>query len=115
MKKENSFLHPLYEEHATLYCDNLTLHLDGFRNGPDFVSLPPLYESGLFAIYSLLERMLPGLQGISVMGIYREDESAPFIAWDLMLLTGEDEGFFLPMESAASLFAQNGIPYYRRR
>ena len=31
-----------------------------------------------------------------------------------MLLTGEDEGFFLPMESAASLFAQNGIPYYRR-
>lgn len=98
-----------------LFCDGLTLHADGFRSGPDALPLPPFYERGLCAVYNLLEQMLPGLQGISIMGIYtEEEESAPFIAWDLMLVTGEDDTIFLPMERAASLFSQNGIPYYHR-
>ena len=114
MKRENAFLNPRYEEHATLFCDGISLHSDGYRSGPDKLPLPAFYESGLCAIHHLLERMLPGLRGISVQGIWTDEKNAPFCAWDLWLLTGEDDGFFLPMSSAASLFSQNGIPYFHR-
>ena len=114
MERENAFLYPRYEEHATLFCDGISLHSDGFVSGPDKLPLPAFYEAGLCAIYHLLERMLPGLQGISVHGIWWDDESAPFCAWDLWLLIGEDDGFYLPMSSTASLFSQNGIPYFHR-
>ena len=114
MAHENSFLNPRYEEHARLFSDGITVQLDGFRSGPEALPLPAFYKSAFCNVFHLLEKMLPGLQGISVLGIWREDEDNPFCAWDLWLLTGEDDGFYLPMDTAASLFSQNGIPYFHR-
>lgn len=112
MTKENNFLHPLYEERATLFCDGLTLHSESTRSYPDGLPLPPLYETGFCAIFHLLERMLPGLKSISSLGLWIEDEESRFVAWDLWLHTAEDDGFFLPMASAGALFSRNGIPYF---
>lgn len=114
MKKEHTFLYSGCEEHASIFCNGTAFHIDGFRSGPDNLSLPLYYASGFKAIFHLLSGMLPGLIGIDSMGIWTEDTSAPFLAWDLLLLTSEDDGFFLPMSSAASLFSRNGIPYFHR-
>ena len=114
MKKDNSFIYARHEEHATLFCDGSSLHLDAFESGPDNLPLPPFYEAAFRAVFHLLEGMLPGLQGICAQGVWSDDESSPFIAWDLWLLTGKEDGFYLPMSSAAALFSQNGIPYYHR-
>ena len=111
---QNLFLYPKYEEHVRLHCDGIALHSDGLRSGPDALPLPEFYSRGLFAVFQLLEAMLPGLVCISVMGIWEDKDDAPFTAFDLWLQTGEEDGFYLPLATAASLFSQNGIPYFRK-
>ena len=110
----NHFLFTNYEEHLRLHCDGITLHTDGLRSGPDALPLPELYVRGLSAIFHLLEAMLPGLTCISVMGMWEDNTELPFTAFDLWLQTGEEDGLYLPMATAASLFSQNGIPYFHK-
>ena len=110
----NPFLYSHYEEHVRVHCDGIGIHSDGLRSGSDALPFPEFYARGLFAIYQLLEAMLPGLACISVMGMWEDDADAPFTAFDLWLQTGEEDGFYLPMATAASLFGQNGIPYFHK-
>ena len=113
MHRLKDSLPPLYEAHVRLTCDGRTLHADGLPEGPDTVPLPGWYCSGLSAIFHLLESMLPSITCISVLGIWHQGEDPVFCALDLWAQTGE-EGFYLPMSSAAMLFQQNGIPYYHK-
>ena len=110
----NSFLYPNYEEHVRLHFDGISLHSDALRSGPDALPFPELYERGMRAIYHLLEAMLPGLVCISAMGMWEDRRDYPFTAFDLWLQTAEEDGFYLPMATAASLFGQNGIPYFHK-
>ena len=110
----NDALYPLYEAHVHLTCDGLTLHADGLPSGPDSLTLPSFYHAGLCSIYTLLDKMLPDLSCISVLGIWRQeahDSRSDFIAFDLWAQQGE-EGFYLPMKTAQALFSQHGIPYF---
>ncbi len=111
MAKLNDYLYPLYEAHVRLHCDGFSLHADGFPSGPDSVPVPERCRTGLCNIYSLLENMVPALTCISVMGIWTYGAQFPFCAMDLWVQTGDD-GFYLPMRSAAALFCEQGIPYY---
>lgn len=113
----NDYLYPLYEAHVRLTCDGNALHADGLPQGPDSLPLPAFYRAGVFAIYHILEAMLPSILCISIMGIWsqkQESTEAPFCAFDLWIQCDENEGFYLPMASAASLFSNNGIPYYHQ-
>ena len=112
--RHKPFLFSNYEEHVRVHCDGIDIHTDGLRSGPDALPLPEWYHRGFLAIYHLLESMLPGLICISILGMWEEDESAPFTAFDLWLQTGEEDGFYLPLSSAHTLFSQNGIPYFRK-
>ena len=110
----NDYLFPLNEAHVRLNCDGDSLHLDGLPDGPDSVSLPELYRRGLRAAYNVLESLLPGLTCISVLGIwFAADAASPFVAFDLWVQRG-GEGFYLPMATSASLFQENGIPYFHQ-
>lgn len=113
MAKLNDYLYPLYEAHVRLHCDGLSLHADGFPAGPDTLSLPALYTTALCNIFCLLEKLVPALTCISILGIWTDRDALPFCAMDLWLQTG-DEGFYLPMKTAASLFSEQGIPYYHK-
>ncbi len=112
--RHNPFLFSHYEEHVRIHCDGIAIHSDALRSGPDALPLPEFYSRGFFAIYHLLEAMLPGLVCISVMGMWEDNVAAPFTAFDLWLQTGEEDGFYLPLASAHSLFSQNGIPYFHK-
>ena len=109
--------HALQEAHVRITCDGNAIHLDGLPMGPDTFTLPPYYQSGLYAIFHLLEAKVPAMLCISILGIWRETpetKDAPFFAFDLWIQNDQREGFYLPMESAASLFSRNGIPYYHQ-
>ena len=112
--KHHPFLNSHYEEHVRVHCDGISFHSDGLRSGPDTLPFPECYARGFFAIYQLLEAMLPGLVCISVMGLWEDKRDSPFTAFDLWLQTGEEDGFYLPSATAVSLFSQNGIPYFRK-
>ncbi|MBO4466588.1 MAG: hypothetical protein J5745_00600 [Bacteroidales bacterium] len=111
MTKLNDTLYPLYEEHVHLLCDGLALHVDGLPQSFSAASLPDFYRVGLCSIYALLERMVPAITCLSVLGIWHAEEDPLVVAFDLWVQTGE-EGFYLPMSTAAALFRDNGIPYY---
>ena len=59
--RHNPFLYSHYEEHVRVHCDGIGIHSDGLRSGPDALPFPEFYARGLFAIYQLLEAMLPEL------------------------------------------------------
>ncbi len=111
MTKLNDTLYPLYEEHVHLLCDGKALHADGLPQPCSAASLPDYYRAGLCGIYSLLERMVPAITCLSMLGIWHAGEDPLVVAFDLWVQTG-DEGFYLPMSTAAALFRDNGIPYY---
>ncbi len=113
MSKNTSNFLSLREARIRLTCNGYTLHADGFPSGPDTVPFPPFYKTGLCQIFNYLEARLPGLTCISVLGIWFQDENPPFYAMDLWVQEGE-EGFYLPMSMASSLFQENGIPYYHK-
>ena len=113
----NDYLYPLYEAHVRLLHDGSALHIDGLPAGPDSLPMPAYYRTGMQAIFHILEAMLPELTAISVLGIWTDKEEAkdtPFCAFDLWVQVSKTEGFYLPMDSAASLFCNNGIPYYHK-
>ena len=107
---ENKNRQPISERHLSLSYDGQLLSVD---NLPASVTLPSALESGLRAIFSVLEGILHDLTGICVRGIYTPDAHLPFCAFDLWVQAG-DEGFFLAMDSAAALFRDHGIPCFRR-
>ena len=108
------YLYPLNEAHVRLNYDGQDLHLDGLPDGPDSVALPELYRRGFRALYHVLDSLIPGLSCISVLGIwFAGDSDSPFVAFDLWAQRGE-EGFYLPMATSASLFQENGIPYFHK-
>ena len=114
-KKEmmmNAFTHPLCESHVRVTCDGFTLCLDGGTEEGSSL-LPEYYHSGICSIFHLLTRQFPALSCISILGILDAQEEAPFTAFDLWLQSG-DEGCYLPMPYAATLFRDNGIPYYHK-
>lgn len=114
MSSFNDYLFPLHEAHAHLTYDGESFHLDGLPNGVDSVVLPELYKRGISAIYNLLEKVIPQLSGIYITGMwFSQQRTAPFEAFDLWVQQGE-EGFYLPMATASTLFRDNGIPYYHK-
>ncbi len=113
MQKLKNYLYPTHEAHVRITADGNTVQADGVPEWPGSHSLPDYYHSGLCAIFNLLESMLPSLSCISVMGIWQHGDYPSFYAIDLWAQTGQ-EGFYLPMASAASLFSQFGIPYYHQ-
>ena len=113
MKRLNDTIYPLYESHVYITCDAVEFHIDGLPGGPDSAGLPEFYHFGLHMIFHLLERMVPAISCMSVMGIWHQGQQPVFTAFDIWVQTG-DEGFHLPMATAAILFSNNGIPYFRR-
>ena len=114
MARMKDYLFPLNEAHVRLNFDGEALHLDGLPEGPDSVTLPEVYRRGLLALYNLLESLVPGLSCISVLGVwFAGAEASPFVAFDLWAQR-EGEGFYLPMATSASLFQENGIPYFHK-
>lgn len=110
----SDYLYPLNEAHVRLHYDGETVHLDGLPAGPDSVSLPELYRRGVQALFNLLESMVPDITCVSLLGIwFAQQPSAPFIAFDIWIQR-DSEGFYLPMSSSASLFRENGIPYFHK-
>ena len=102
--------YPFCESHVHVSCDGLTLCLDGCPDHPAS-SLPAFYHAGICSIFYLLAQQFPALTCISLLGILDTREEAAFTAFDLWVQI-EDEGFYLPMAYAASLFRDNGIPYF---
>ena len=114
MTQFNDYLYPMNEAHVRLYYDGETFHLDGLPAGSESVELPEIYRRGAQAIFHLLERMAPDLSCISLMGVwFHGQEQYPFVAFAIWLQQ-DDEGFYLPMASSASLFRENGIPYFHK-
>lgn len=114
MTQFNDYLYPMNEAHVRLLFDGDTYHLDGMPAGQQAAGLPEHYRRGLSAVYGLLENMVPGLSCICVAGIwFHRQEKDPLVAFDIWLQM-ESEGFYLPMASAASLFRENGIPYFHK-
>ena len=107
-------LFTLNEDHVRLSFDGEAFQLEGLAEGPDTVILPELYERGIRALYNLLESRVPQLRRICISGIwFFRQPSQPFEAFDIWLQP-QDEGFYLPMATSASLFRENGIPYYHK-
>ncbi|MBO4633852.1 MAG: hypothetical protein J5669_00600 [Bacteroidales bacterium] len=98
------------EYHVHISCNWTEMHLDGLpeQDGKD---IPEHICRGVRAIYALLETRIPGLTWISIMGTWIPGKRPTFCAFDLWAQTGE-EGWYLPMETTAALFRDNGIPYY---
>lgn len=114
MTQFNDYLYPMNEAHVRLFYDGETFHLDGLPAGCEPVELPELYRRGVSAIYHLLERMAPDLSCLSLMGVwFHGQEADPFVAFAIWLQQ-DAEGFYLPMASSASLFRENGIPYFHK-
>lgn len=114
MTQFNDYLYPLNEAHVRLLYDGDSFHLDGLPAGYEAAELPEIYRRGMSAIYNLLESMAPDISCISVAGVwFHQQASDPFVAFDLWLQQGT-EGFYLPMASSASLFRENGIPYFHK-
>lgn len=114
MTRFNDYLYPMNEAHVRLHYDGDTFHMDGLPDGYESVELPEHYRRGLSAIFNLLESMAPNLTCLSVLGIwFHQQASDPFVAFDLWLQQ-DTEGFYLPMASSASLFRENGIPYFHK-
>lgn len=107
----NDFLYPKSEAHVQLFCDGVSLYTEGLPEGSEPVS--ESLKQVIFNIFSLLESRLPALDGICVSGVYFWEKAPVFCAVDIWL-EAEGNGFFLPMASAASLFSDNGIPYYHK-
>ena len=106
-------IYPVAESHVSLTCNGISLHIDSLSPLPEASPLNSLYKSGIFMIFSLLESMVPGISCISVEGTWHSGEEFPFCAYSIWVQQEED-GFFLPMQTAAALFQNNGLPYYRR-
>jgi hypothetical protein len=109
----NDYLFPLNEAHVRLNYDGDTFHLDGMPDVPDHFVLPELYQRGIRALYNLLESMVPQISCISISGIWFTRQTVPFEAFDIWLEM-PDQGFYLPMATSASLFRENGIPYFHK-
>lgn len=114
MTQNKEFLFPLFEAHVRVLADAASIHIEGLPDGPDTLPLPSLYKNGIRAIYNLMESMVPLLSCICISGIWDVREAHPFTAFDIWIQQETEEGFYLPMASALSLFRENGIPYYHR-
>ena len=113
MTQFNDYLYPMNEAHVRLHYDGDTFHLDGLPEGCEPEQLPEAFRRGMSAIYNLLETMAPGLSCISVLGVWFHREPDSLVAFALWLQL-ETEGFYLPMATSASLFRENGIPYFHK-
>ena len=114
MTQFNDYLYPMNEAHVRLFYDGESFHLDGLPSGYEPVELPEPCRRGMSAIFNLLENMAPGLTCLSVQGVwFHQQASDPFVAFSLWLQQ-DSEGFYLPMASSASLFRENGIPYFHK-
>ena len=109
MSRLDEFLYAPREEHVHFYCDGITLYTDGLCEE----AVPARLKEALCNIFCLLESRLPTLESICVSGVFFLGNEPGFCAVDIWLQT-EEEGFYLPMLSAASLFSDNGIPYYHQ-
>ena len=101
MTRLNSFLYSLEEVHIRLEHAGGGVFLEGFPEGFEHGPLPAFYHNDMV--------------GISVMGVWstrEQDAKAPFCAFDVWVQSGPEEGFYLPVASAHSLFSSNGIPYF---
>lgn len=103
----------LSEFHVRILCNGVAIQLEGVPASHGTPALHSLYKSGLFMIYHLLECMIPQMDCISVSGTWHPGASLPFRAFDIWV-EGDGEGFYLRMDTAAALFADNGIPYYHK-
>ena len=110
----NDYLYPLNEAQVRLHYDGESFCLDGMPDGQEAVNLPEVYRRGRSDIFTMLESMAPCLSCISVTGVwFHQQEQNPFVAYAIWLQQ-ESEGFYLPMSSSASLFRENGIPYFHK-
>ena len=105
------FLYLKNEAHIRLYCDGVSLSAEGLPEESD--SLPAGLKEALCNIFSLLESRVPALDGICVSGVYFREKDPVFCAMDIWL-EAEGKGCYLSMATAASLFSDNGIPYYHQ-
>ena len=115
MTKYNSFLYPMDEAHVRMTFDGEDVLMENLPEWASHFTLPQSYHRGMLGIFQILEARVPDMVGICVTGIWsgkEKDRNAPFCAFDLWVQTGPEEGFYLPMASAQSLFSDNGIPYY---
>ena len=112
MTQKKDFLFPRFEAHVRVLADATSIQIEGLPQGPDSLSIPPLYRRGIKAIYNLMESMVPHISCICISGIWDMREPRPLTAFDIWVQQDTEEGFYLPMASALSLFRENGIPYY---
>lgn len=113
MANYGNFIFPTGETHARMGFNGRDIYVEGLPEGKEAASIPDLYKKGAGAVYSIIESLLPGVESISFLGIWFEGEALPFVAFDLWA-QGEREGFYFPQSTAATLFRDNGIPYFHK-
>ncbi len=113
MTSFNDYLYPLNEVQVRLYFDGESFYLDGFPQEAEPAELPEVCKRGVRAIFNLMENMVPGLTCLIIQGVWFHKQENPFVAFSIWL-QHDPEGFYMPMASAASLFQENGIPYFHQ-
>jgi hypothetical protein len=99
------------EYHIHIVCDGQSVHFDGLPGGPDSLKLPESIVRGVQMIWSLVEARVHTADCICIGGIAYTGQQPAIAAFDIWIQAGE-EGVFLPMDTSAKLFSQNGIPYF---
>jgi len=99
------------EHHIHIICDGKTIQIDGLPESLSEKNLPDYYVRGLQMIYSFIEARIRSVSCVCISGIWFCGSIPAVAAFDIWLQAGED-GFFLPMSTAARLFSDNGIPYF---
>ena len=94
-----------------MILDGKTIQLDGVPEVKGASALPEYFISGLNMIFSIIEAKVSNLKCVSVGGIYFARDKPLIAAIDIWVQT-KKKGYFMPMKEAATLFSENGIPYY---
>jgi len=102
-------LFPVDEYHVHLVDDGLSLHIDGLPSGPETALPPEVVRRGIRTIFNLLESRIRGLTCICLEATWIRGRFRAYSIWAQL----SDEGFFLPMSTAANLFRECGLPFYQ--
>ncbi len=99
------------EHHIHIICSGASVRIDGLPGGQDSLKLPEPILRGIQMIWSLVEARVENADCICIGGIGYTGMNPAICAFDIWVQAGEN-GCYLPMDVAAKLFCQNGIPYF---
>ncbi|MBR1887390.1 MAG: hypothetical protein IJ813_02865 [Bacteroidales bacterium] len=99
------------EHHIHIVADGKSVRVDGIPEYCGPFKLPENIVRGIEMIWALVESRVRTATCICIGAIGYTGDPPAVCAFDIWVQAGE-EGCFLPMDTAAKLFCQNGIPYF---